>query len=164
MNVEELDHHSGKCIYRLVFCPKMQCQRINGKVLLFNDVIDHLGIFHKREIIDYRLVIGKALVTEKSTATLYLESFKDHQFLWSNIFYIFMNWQHFILLMDCFHGIIRWGKKLLITQAIIGENSYFVALYPQLIKDLNMSLPLDHCLRLELMQSKDHWAKKRYWK
>ena len=69
MNVEELDHHSGKCIYRLVFCPKMQCQRINGKVLLFNDVIDHLGIFHKHEIIDYQLVIGKALVTEKSTPT-----------------------------------------------------------------------------------------------
>ena len=91
MNVEELDHHSGKCIYILVFCPKMHCQRKNGKVLLFNDVIDHLGIFHKHEIIDYQLVIGKALVTEKSTATLYLESIKDHQFLWSNIFYIFMN-------------------------------------------------------------------------
>ena len=70
MNVEELDHRSGKCIYRLVFCPKMQCQRKNGKVLLFNDVIDHLGIFYKHEIIDCQLVIGKALVTEKSTATL----------------------------------------------------------------------------------------------
>ena len=70
MNVEELDHHSGKCIYRLVFCPKMQCQRKNGKVLLFNDVIDHLGIFHKHEIIDCQLVIGTVLVTEKSTATL----------------------------------------------------------------------------------------------
>ena len=33
------------------------------------------------------------------------------------------------------------------SQAVMGENSYFVALHPQLIKDLKMSLPLDHCLR-----------------
>ena len=70
MNVEELEHHRGKCIYRLVFCPKMQCQENYGKALLFKDVIDHLGVFHKHETFDYQLVIGKALVTEKSTVTL----------------------------------------------------------------------------------------------
>ena len=69
MNVEELGHHHGKCIYRSVFCPNIQCQVQNVNVL-FKDVIDHLGVFHKHETIDYQLVIGKALVTEKSTATL----------------------------------------------------------------------------------------------
>ena len=70
MNVEELGHHHGKCIYRPVFCPNIQCQ-VRNVTVLFKDVIDHLdGVFHTIGTIDYQLVIGKALVTKKSLATL----------------------------------------------------------------------------------------------
>ena len=70
MNVEELGHHHGKCIYRPVFCPNIQCQ-VRNVTVLFKDVIDHLGgVFHTIGPINYQLVVGKALVTKKFTATL----------------------------------------------------------------------------------------------
>ena len=63
MNVEELEHHHGKCIYRLVFCPDIQCQSVCK--VLFKDVFDHLKAFHKLN--EYQMVIGKPLVTKKKT-------------------------------------------------------------------------------------------------
>jgi hypothetical protein len=42
MNVGDLEHHQGKCIYRQVVCPNVDCEE-EGKVL-FKDVIDHLQI------------------------------------------------------------------------------------------------------------------------
>ena len=46
MNVEDLQHHQRKCIYRKVFCPspKKNCQ--NNKIV-FKDVIEHLETSHK---------------------------------------------------------------------------------------------------------------------
>ena len=40
LNVEDLEHHQGKCIYRQVFCPNVDCEEA-GKVL-FKGFIDHL--------------------------------------------------------------------------------------------------------------------------
>ena len=46
MNVEDLEHHQRKCIYRQVFCPQpdKNCQ---SKEILFKDVIEHLETSHK---------------------------------------------------------------------------------------------------------------------
>ena len=46
MNVEDLEHHQRKCIYRQVFCPSPEknCQR---NKILFKDVIEHLETSHK---------------------------------------------------------------------------------------------------------------------
>ena len=46
INVEDLQHHQRKCIYRKVFCPspKKNCQ--NNKIV-FKDVIEHLETSHK---------------------------------------------------------------------------------------------------------------------
>ena len=41
VNVEDLEHHQQKCIYRQVFCPNQSCEE-EGKVL-FKDFIDHLN-------------------------------------------------------------------------------------------------------------------------
>ena len=41
INVEDLEHHQQKCIYRQVFCPNQSCEE-EGKVL-FKDFIDHLN-------------------------------------------------------------------------------------------------------------------------
>ena len=43
MNVEDLEHHQRKCIYRKVFCPHpgKNCQ------ILYKDVIEHLETSHK---------------------------------------------------------------------------------------------------------------------
>ena len=77
MNVEELEHHHGKCIYRPVFCPNIACQVQNVNVL-FKDVIDHLGgVFHKNGIIDDQLVFGKALVIKKSTGTFGVQALQN---------------------------------------------------------------------------------------
>jgi len=127
----------------------MQCQRKNGKVLLFielfNDVIDHLGIFH------YQLVIGKALVTEKSTATLGVKTIVFGILQRSPVlveqYFLHL---HELTTFHSTHGLFSWDYQMrqeiththLQSQAIMGENSYFVALYPQLIKDSKMSLPL----------------------
>ena len=45
MNVEDLEHHQRKCIYRQVFCPHpgKNCQ---SKEILFKDVIEHLETSH----------------------------------------------------------------------------------------------------------------------
>ena len=42
VNVEDLDHHQQKCIYRQVFCPNMSCE--DGDKVLFKDIFDHLKI------------------------------------------------------------------------------------------------------------------------
>ena len=39
MNVEDLDHHQRKCIYRKVFCPQIVCYK---EKVLFKDVLAHL--------------------------------------------------------------------------------------------------------------------------
>ena len=54
-DVEELEHHQGKCIYRQIFCPNVVC---NNKVI-FKDVIDHLKTFHKLKIIEHKMIPGK---------------------------------------------------------------------------------------------------------
>ena len=80
MNVEELGHHHGKCIYRPVFCPNIQCQVQNVNVL-FKDVIDHLGgVYHTDRITDDQLVFGKALVTKKSTGTFGAEALQNGKY------------------------------------------------------------------------------------
>ena len=67
MNVDDLEYHQGKCIYRQVFSPNLACS-INEKVL-FKDVVDHLKTAHK-------LVVYKAVneidtfLTKKSTKGL----------------------------------------------------------------------------------------------
>ena len=46
MNVEDLEHHQRKCIYRQVFCPHpgKACQ---SNKIMFKDVIEHLETSHK---------------------------------------------------------------------------------------------------------------------
>merc|ERR1712080_32173 len=46
VDAEELEHHQGKCIFRLVFCPKIDC--IVRKVV-FKDFNDHLVTVHKND-------------------------------------------------------------------------------------------------------------------
>ena len=46
MNVEDLDHHQGKCIYRNILCPHVACKP--DQKVLFKDFIDHLETCHKR--------------------------------------------------------------------------------------------------------------------
>ena len=55
-DVEELEHHQGKCIYRQVFCPYVVC---NKEEVFFKDVIDHLRTFHKLKIVEHKMVVGK---------------------------------------------------------------------------------------------------------
>ena len=43
MNVEDLEYHQEKCIYREVFCPFIECKKENKKIL-FKDVNDHLRV------------------------------------------------------------------------------------------------------------------------
>ena len=45
MNVEDLEHHQRKCIYRKVFCPSPDKNCQNNKIL-FKDVIEHLETSH----------------------------------------------------------------------------------------------------------------------
>ena len=42
INVEDLEFHHRNCIYRLVFCPNVDCEF--GRQSLFKDVLDHLKI------------------------------------------------------------------------------------------------------------------------
>ena len=49
-NVEDLEHHQRKCIYRKVFCPAFESCQINK--ILFKDVNEHLETSHKGEIFD----------------------------------------------------------------------------------------------------------------
>merc|ERR1711874_525195 len=42
----ELEHHQGKCIFRHVFCPDMDCEE--GKVM-FKDVSEHLLTVHEND-------------------------------------------------------------------------------------------------------------------
>ena len=58
MNVEDLEHHQGKCIYRQVFCPHVDCEK-KGKVL-FNDVIDHLEICLEEPVEVEEMLNGEA--------------------------------------------------------------------------------------------------------
>ena len=58
MNVEDLEHHQGKCIYRQVFCPHVDCEE-KGKVL-FKDVIDHLEICLKEPVEVEEMLNGEA--------------------------------------------------------------------------------------------------------
>ena len=48
MNVEDLDHHQTKCIYRHILCPHVSCANTSEQKVLFKDFIDHLETFHKR--------------------------------------------------------------------------------------------------------------------
>ena len=66
MNAEDLEHHQGKCIYRLIFCPSIKCQ-FKGDKFLFKYVLEHLEFFHENETKQYDLIFGKALVTRKNT-------------------------------------------------------------------------------------------------
>ena len=48
MNGEDLEHHEGKCIYRQVFCPDLDCPFTqDSKNLLFKDVVEHLDTSHE---------------------------------------------------------------------------------------------------------------------
>ena len=47
IDVKDLDHHEGKCIYRQVFCPRVHCKE---KKVLFKNVNDHLKICLKEPI------------------------------------------------------------------------------------------------------------------
>ena len=58
VNVEDLEHHQGKCIYRQVFCPHVDCEE-KGKVL-FKDVIDHLEICLKEPVEVEEMLNGEA--------------------------------------------------------------------------------------------------------
>ena len=46
MDVEDLEHHQRKCIYRQVFCPSPENNCQNNKIL-FKDVNEHLETSHK---------------------------------------------------------------------------------------------------------------------
>jgi len=46
MNVEDLEHHQRKCIYRKVFCP-FPGQHCQSHKILFKDVVEHLKASHK---------------------------------------------------------------------------------------------------------------------
>ena len=50
MNVEDLEHHQGNCIYRQVFCPFQSCQEFR---LSFKDVFEHLETSHIDSLYDY---------------------------------------------------------------------------------------------------------------
>ena len=49
MNVEDLEHHEGKCIYRQVFCPDLICRYVpqDYEKPLFKDIVEHLKTSHK---------------------------------------------------------------------------------------------------------------------
>jgi len=51
MNVEDLEHHQRKCIYRKVFCPTLENNCQSNKIL-FKDVIEHMETSHKGEFFD----------------------------------------------------------------------------------------------------------------
>ena len=57
MNMEDLDHHQGKCIYRQVFCPYIRCNK--EEKVFFKDVMDHLKTLHKLKVLEYKMVVGK---------------------------------------------------------------------------------------------------------
>jgi len=54
MNVEDLEHHQRKCIYRKVFCPTIATIEKNcqSNKILFKDVIEHLETSHKGDCFD----------------------------------------------------------------------------------------------------------------
>jgi len=58
MNIEDLEHHQGKCIYRQVFCPHVACQE-KSKVL-FKDVINHLEICLEEPVEVEEMLNGEA--------------------------------------------------------------------------------------------------------
>ena len=58
INVEDLEHHQGKCIYRQVFCPNIDCEE-KGKVL-FKDVIDHIEMCQEESIAEEKMSNGEA--------------------------------------------------------------------------------------------------------
>ena len=55
MNVEDLGHHQGKCIYRQVFCPHSDCQSKEEGKILFKDVLEHLTICMGKPIYEYEM-------------------------------------------------------------------------------------------------------------
>ena len=51
MNGEDLEHHEGKCIYRQVFCPDLDCPvDKDSKKILFKDVVEHLNTAHEGDV------------------------------------------------------------------------------------------------------------------
>jgi len=54
VDVEELEHHQGKCIFRQVFCPDWICE----EKVMFKDVNDHLVTVHKNNR-KWKMVVGE---------------------------------------------------------------------------------------------------------
>ena len=81
IDVEDLDHHQRKCIYRQVVCPNLPANYLHCQVL-FKDVIDHLKICMNKDkvaIYEEKMLNGEAkkFLVKFNTKTLDLKDVKS---------------------------------------------------------------------------------------